>query len=99
MPSSRTRHDRPARASMREVADLAGVAMSSVSRVLSDHPDASDVMRARVLATVSAHGSHPALIAQSLRRQETKTSGFAVGDISNQLFAEIVAAAETPFRG
>ena len=99
MTSARNRHDRPARASMREVADLAGVAMSSVSRVLSDHPDASDAMRARVLAAVSELGYQPDLLAQSLRRQETKTIGFAVGDISNQLFAEIVAAAETRLRG
>ena len=33
---------------MREVAHRAGVAMSSVSRVLSDHPDVSAAMRQRV---------------------------------------------------
>jgi LacI family transcriptional regulator len=90
--------DRPTRASMREVANLAGVAMSSVSRVLSDHPDVSATMRQRVLAAVTELGYEPDLLAQSLRRQETKTIGFAVGDISNQLFAEVVAAAETRLR-
>jgi LacI family transcriptional regulator len=83
---------------MREVAALAGVAMSSVSRVLSDHPDVSATMRRRVLDAVSELGYEPNLLAQSLRRQETKTIGFAVGDISNQLFAEVVAAAETRLR-
>ena len=83
---------------MREVAQLAGVAMSSVSRVLSGHPDVSAVMQARVLAAVAELGYQPDLLAQSLRRQETMTIGFAIGDISNPLFAEIVAAAETRLR-
>lgn len=86
------------RVSMREVADKAGVAMSSVSRVLSDHPDVSSSMRTRVMSAVDELGYQPDLLAQSLRRQETRTIGFAVGDISNQLFAEIVAAAENRFR-
>src|SRR5947209_19978874 len=44
---------------MREVAELAGVAMSSVSRVLSDHPDVSPPMRERVLAAVDELGYKP----------------------------------------
>jgi LacI family transcriptional regulator len=83
---------------MREVAELAGVAMSSVSRVLSGHPDVSQAMQERVLSAVSQLGYQPDLLAQSLRRRETMTVGFAVGDISNALFAEIVAAAETRLR-
>src|SRR5919197_1489813 len=86
------------RSSMREVADLAGVAMSSVSRVLSGHPDVSPTMRERVLAAVDELGYKPDLLAQSLRRRETLSVGFVVGDISNQLFAEIVKGAETALR-
>lgn len=86
------------RASMREVAERAGVAMSSVSRVLSDHPDVSPAMRDRVLAAVDALGYEPDLLAQSLRRRETLTIGFAIGDIGNPLFADIVAGAETMLR-
>ena len=92
-------HTRPRRASMREVAQLAGVAMSSVSRVLSGHPDVSAVMQARVQAAVAELCYQPDLLAQSLRRQETMTIGFAVGDISNPLFAQIVSAAENRLRG
>jgi LacI family transcriptional regulator len=86
------------RVNMSEVAERAGVAMSSVSRVLSDHPDVSKAMRQKVMAAVDELGYEPDLLAQSLRRQETRTIGFAIGDISNQLFAEIVAAAEVRFR-
>ena len=83
---------------MREVAEVAGVAMSSVSRVLSGHPDVSPAMRQRVLAAVEQLGYKPNLLAQSLRRQETLSVGFVVRDISNPLMAEIVKSAETRLR-
>lgn len=83
---------------MREVADLAGVAMSSVSRVLSGHPDVSREMQRRVLAAVEALGYKPNLLAQGLRRRETFSVGFVVGDISNPLLAQIVMGAEGALR-
>jgi LacI family transcriptional regulator len=83
---------------MREVAERAGVAMSSVSRVLSGHPDVSAPMRERVMAVVSELGYQPDLLAQSLRRRETRSVGFVVGDIANPLLAEIVKGAERTLR-
>lgn len=83
------------RSGMRQVADRAGVAVSSVSRVLSGHPDVSDVMRNRVLDAVAALGYEPNLLAQSLRTGTTQTIGFVVGDISNPLLAQIALGAET----
>jgi LacI family transcriptional regulator len=80
---------------MREVADRAGVAMSSVSRVMSGHPDVSPAMNERVLRAVAELDYQPDMLAQSLRRRETLTVGFVVGDISNPLFAEIVAGVES----
>lgn len=86
------------RASMREVAELAQVATSSVSRVLSDHPDVSKAMRQRVMAAVEQLSYHPDLLAQSLRLKSTRSVGFVVGDIANPLLAEIVHGAETGLR-
>jgi len=63
------------RAGMRQVADRAGVAMSSVSRVLSGHPDVSEAMRARVMAAVEELGYEPNMLAQMLRRGATQTVG------------------------
>ncbi len=83
---------------MREVATRAGVAMSSVSRVLSGHPDVSTDMRARVLTAVNELGYEPDFLAQSLRRGATLSVGFVVGDISNPLLASIVSGAESVLR-
>lgn len=100
-PSSASR-GRPRRASarpgMREVAEYAGVAMSSVSRVLSGHPDVSPEMRERVERAVAQLGYQPDMLAQSLRRRATRTVGFVVGDISNPLLATIALGAETALR-
>ena len=83
---------------MREVAELAGVALSSVSRVLTGHPDTSNEMRERVLAAVAQLGYEPDMLAQSMRRGSTMSVGFVVGDISNPLLAEIAHGAETTLR-
>ena len=86
------------RASMREVADLADVAISSVSRVLSGHPDVSAAMRDRVLAAVDQLEYEPDFLAQSLRRGQTLSVGFVLADISNPLMADIVLGAEAAMR-
>jgi LacI family transcriptional regulator len=89
----------PGRSNMREVAQLAGVAVSSVSRVISGHPDVSPAMRERVMAAVERLGYEPDLLAQSMRSRTTQTVGFVVGDISNPLLAEIALGAETTLGG
>jgi LacI family transcriptional regulator len=83
---------------MREVADLADVAISSVSRVLSGHPDVSAQMRERVLSAVRRLEYEPDFLAQSLRRGQTLSVGFVLADISNPLMADIVLGAEAIMR-
>lgn len=82
----------------RDVARLAGVAVSSVSRVLSGHPDVSPAMRERVMRAVEALGYEPDIIAQSLRLGATRTVGFVLGDISNPILSAIVGGAEKVLR-
>jgi LacI family transcriptional regulator len=83
---------------MRKVAERADVAISSVSRVLSGHPDVSAAMRDRVMAAVAELEYEPDFLAQSLRRGQTLSVGFVLADISNPLLAEIVLGAETELR-
>jgi len=83
---------------MREVAELADVAISSVSRVLSGHPDVSAEMKERVLDAVAQLEYEPDFLAQSLRRGQTLSVGFVLADISNPLMADIVLGAEAELR-
>ena len=98
MTEARRVDGRRKRASMREVAELAEVAISSVSRVLSQHPDVSADMRERVLAAVEQLEYEPDFLAQSLRRGATLSVGYVVGDISNPLIATITSGAESVLR-
>jgi LacI family transcriptional regulator len=83
---------------IRDVAARAGVALSSVSRVLSGHPDVSAAMRAKVEEAAQALGYEPDLLAQSLRSGATRTIGFIIRDIANPLFAVVARACEQELR-
>lgn len=82
-----------ARPTIRDVARSAGVAISSVSRVLSNHPHVSEELRTRVETAARDLGYRPNHIAHSLRRGNTLSVGFLVGTISNPIIADISAAA------
>jgi LacI family transcriptional regulator len=86
------------RPGMRHVAKAAGVAMSTVSRVLSGHPDVSPHMRERVMRAVAELSYEPDFLAQSLRRGATFSVGFSVSDISNPVIAQIALGAEEVLR-
>ncbi len=90
-----TAHAKPRPAGIKDVAQRAGVAVSSVSRVLGNHPDVSPEMRDRVLAAVEACGYRPNSVAQSLRSGVSMSIGFVLGDISNPFMAVVAAAAES----
>jgi LacI family transcriptional regulator len=72
--------------------------MSSVSRVLSDHPDVSDRMRVRVMTAVEDLGYSPDMLAQGLRRQKTFSVGFVVSDVANPVLANAITGAESCLR-
>jgi LacI family transcriptional regulator len=83
---------------MREVAKEAGVAMSTVSRVISGHPDVSPEMRDRVQQVVAQLGYEPHFLAQSLRRGATFSIGFTLSDIANPVIAQYARGAEMVLR-
>jgi len=72
--------------------------MSSVSRVLSGHPDVSPRMRRIVMNAVSELNYQPDMLAQGLRLGKTLSVGFAVSDIANPVLAEIITGAEKRLR-
>lgn len=90
--------ERPARPTISDVAERAGVSTATVSRVLAgigrSRPDTS----AAVMAAVEALGYRPSGVARSLRMQRTGTLGLIVSDIQNPFFPELVRAADDAAR-
>ena len=97
-PKKITSSERQQPANIHDVAARAGVAISSISRVLSGHPDVSDRMRAKVEAAAAELGYEPDFNAQSLRNGATKTIGFIARDISNPFFGVVAQKCEQELR-
>jgi LacI family transcriptional regulator len=81
-------------ATLKDVAELAGVSTTTVSRVLNHNGYVSAAARERVAAALSESGYRPNTVAQELRRQRTIALGLIMYALSNQAVAEIVAGAE-----
>lgn len=72
--------------------------MSSVSRVLSGHPDVSESMRRRVMTAVDELGYRPDMLAQGLRSRTTYSVGFVAANIANPVLAGAIRGAERRLR-
>ena len=84
------------RVTIRDVAALAGVDASLVSRVLNDHPkaSASPETRQRIVEAARGLGYHPNVAARSLRTAKSWTLGLLLPNLTNPMYAAIARAAE-----
>lgn len=85
---------RKTRSHIQDVADTAGVAISTVSRVLNDSGYSSASARKKVLAAVEKLGYRQNNVARSLRQKRSNLVGLLVPDISNQFYACVAKVIE-----
>jgi DNA-binding LacI/PurR family transcriptional regulator len=81
-------------ATIKDVAERAGVSIATTSRALTGHPNVSARAREQVLAAAAALGYQPDQIARSMRRRRTNLIGLIVSTIENVFFTEVARAAE-----
>jgi LacI family transcriptional regulator/LacI family repressor for deo operon, udp, cdd, tsx, nupC, and nupG len=82
---------------MHDVAKLAGVSQSTVSRVLSKAPSVvpiSDDTAQKVLDAVERLGYYPNLAARSLRNQKTNLVAIMIADLTNPFYHSIIHAVQ-----
>lgn len=82
------------RPTIRDVAELSGTSLGTVSRVLNRNSSVKLDIRQRVETAAEQLGYTPNAIAQSMRTNTTRAVGFMISDISNPLFATIAKNAE-----
>lgn len=82
------------RITLKDVAMLAGVSVTTVSNVVRGWPYIAEDTRQKVQEAIAELGYSPHPIAQGLRTGQMQTIGFVVPDISNPYFASIVSVAE-----
>lgn len=73
-----------------DVADHAGVAISTVSRVLNNSPDVSDRTRARVLEAIDLLQFRPDRVAKSLAQQRTRAIAIAIPTFTTPFHNELL---------
>lgn len=83
------------RVSIKDIAELAGVSHSTVSRALHGRGRMSDETRARIVALAEDVGYTPDALARSLVRGETRTIGVVVTTIADPFVVQIVDGIES----
>lgn len=83
---------------IKDVAKLAGVAISTASRVINDSGYVSDETRIKVESAVDQLDYTPNAIARSLKQKSTFSLGLVVADIGNPFFSELAQAVERAAR-
>jgi LacI family transcriptional regulator len=81
-------------ATIREVAESAGVSYATVSHVINNTRLVSQETRNRVLAAMESLNYRPNALARSLRQGKTNTLGLVLPDSANPFFAEISRSIE-----
>lgn len=81
-------------ASIREVAKLAGVSPSTVSRVMNNTANVDEEKKQRVLAAIEKTGFKPNELARALFKKSSKIIGVIVPTIENPFFNEMAKAIE-----
>ena len=81
-------------ANMKQIAELAGVSLGTVSNVLSGSAVVRQPLRQKVLAAVEATGYQPSQLGRALRRDKINMIAMIIPDIMNPFFPAVVRGAQ-----
>jgi LacI family transcriptional regulator len=79
---------------LEDIARIAGVSKSTVSRALNNDLKVHPKTKLRVKKIAKSLGYSPNSLAKGLRHQRTKTIGVVIADISNPFFAAVIEGIE-----
>jgi DNA-binding LacI/PurR family transcriptional regulator len=83
---------------IKQVADLAGVAVGTVSHVITGSVPVSEPLRLKVQAAIRELDYHPNHVARSLKTSKTRTLGIIVPDMTIPYFPKVIRGAEAAAR-
>ena len=83
---------------IKEVADLAGVAVGTVSHVINGSVPVSEPLRRKVQEAIRELDYHPNHVARSLKTSKTRTLGIIVPDMTISFFPQVIRGAESAAR-
>ena len=80
---------------IKDIAKLCNVSVSTVSRVLNDRPDVSEDVRRKVLSAIKDSNYIPNNSARDLVRTKSDAIGLVVRGVSNPFYTDIIRAIES----
>jgi DNA-binding LacI/PurR family transcriptional regulator len=83
---------------IKEVADLAGVSVGTVSHVITGSVPVSEALKVKVQTAIRQLDYHPNHVARSLKTSRTRTLGIIVPDMTISFFPQVIHGAETAAR-
>lgn len=90
--------NKPNTYTMRDIARLAGVSVSTVSAVVNNKPVVSPKLRSKVQQAIEAVNFHPHQGARGLRMRRTYLIGMVVLDATNPFFMDVMRGVEDEVR-
>lgn len=84
---------------IKEIASLCGVGVSTVSRAINNHPDINPETKKKILDTIAEYQYIPNNSARNLKRSESNTIAVLAKGISNPLFSGMVQMLERDILG
>ncbi len=84
---------------IREIAKLCGVGVSTVSRAINDHPDINDATKQLVMETIRKYNYVPNNSARNLKRSDSNTIAVLIKGITNPFFADMIQVLEREVTG
>ena len=79
---------------IQQVAKLAGVSPSTVSRVLNNSAPVNEKTKAKILEIIKEYSYTPNIMARNLKRNTQKNIGFIITDLMQPFFVRLVRAIE-----
>ena len=79
---------------IKDISKIAGVGVSTVSRVLNNHPDVKEETRQKVLSVMSEFNYIPNNSARNLKRNTSNNIGVLVKGIHNPFFSKMIKSIE-----
>lgn len=79
---------------IKDIAKLCGVGVSTVSRAINNHPDINPETKEKILQTIEEYGYVPNNSARNLKRADAKAVAVLVKGMSNLFFANMIEIIE-----
>ncbi len=79
---------------IKDIAKVLGISVSTVSRALKDHPDISEETRKQVKELARKLNYEPNALALSLRRNKSNTIGIIIPEIVHHFFSSVISGIE-----